>query len=190
MRTLADRQHEQVKADADDRDLESRSDRRRQQDAHETRLKALAVRLVGMKPPALARLALDEELLAAIATAQMIRSAPARNRQVNVVRQHLRSLGPGLDALLARLEAPRAGQQPASPPPPPRVSSGAERWLERISNDGDPALEALFSERPDADRQQLRQRVRELARARASQHAPSVGRAELRLREALGALLG
>ena len=36
----------------------------------------------------------------------------------------------------------------------------------------------------------LRQRMRELARARVSQHAPSIGRAELRLREALGVLLG
>jgi ribosome-associated protein len=189
MRTLADRQHEQAKADADDRDLESRNDRRRREDARETRLKALAVRLVGMKPAALGRLGLDEELLASIATAQVIRSAPARNRQVNVVRQHLRSLGPGLDALLERIEAPRSGEQPAPSAPPARVSSEAERWLERLSADGDDALEALVAERPNADRQQLRQRMRELARARVSQHAPSIGRAEVRLREALGALL-
>jgi len=188
MRTLADRQHEKSKADADDRDLESRSDRRRQQDARETRLKALAVRLVGMKPPAIARLGLDDELSQAIATAQVIRSAPARNRQVNVVRQHLRSLGPGLDALLERIEAPRSAAPPPASPVP--VSGEAERWLERLCSEGDDALEALVGERPDADRQQLRQRMRELTRARVSQHAPSIGRAELRLREALGVLLG
>jgi ribosome-associated protein len=188
MRTLADRQHEKAKADADDRDLESRSDRRRREDAHETRLKALAVRLVGMKAPAIARLGLDEELLQAINTAQVIRSAPARNRQVNVVRQHLRSLGPGLEALLERIEAPRSGQPAASAPPAP-LRADAERWFERLSSEGDDALEELVGERPDADRQQLRQRMRELVRARMSQHTPSIGRAELRLREALGALL-
>ena len=190
MRTLADRQHEKAKADADDRDLESRSDRRRVQDARETRLKELAVRLVGMKAPAIARLGLDEELLQAITTAQVIRSAPARNRQVNVVRQHLRSLGPGVDALLERIESPRSGAPSAPSAPPAPASVDAERWLERLCSEGDDALEALVTERPGADRQQLRQRMRELARARVSQHAPSIGRAELRLREALGVLLG
>lgn len=189
MRTLADRQHEKAKADADDRDLESRSDRRRVQDARETRLKALAVRLVGMKAPAIARLGLDEELLQAIATAQAIRSAPARNRQVNVVRQHLRSLGPALDALLERIDAPRSGGPSIVAAPPAAVSADVVRWLERLCSEGDDALEALVNERPDADRQLLRQRMRELARARISQHAPSMGRAELRLREALSALL-
>jgi len=189
MRTLADRQHENAKADADDRDLESRSDRRRVQDARETQLKTLAVRLVGLKPQALGRLGLDEELLAAVATAQAIRSAPARNRQVNVVRQHLRALGAGLDALLGRLDEP-GRRLPAAPSvaPPARANGQVERWLERLGAEGDEALEALFNEHPSADRQQLRQRARELSRARAALHAPSIGRAEARLREALGAL--
>ena len=192
MRTLADRQHEKAKADADDRDLESRSDRRRQQDARETQLKAVASRLVGLKVQVLDRLGLDEELRTAIATAQAIRSAPARNRQVNVVRQHLRALGPGLDALLARLDTPARGAvepRPAPSAPPAAVNPEAERWLERLATGGDEALDALFTEHAHADRQQLRQRARELARAHASQHAPSIRRAEVRVREALAALL-
>ena len=93
-------------------------------------------------------------------------------------------------ALLERIEAPRSAAAPAPAAPAAPVNGEAERWLERLCSDGDDALEALVSERPDADRQQLRQRMRELTRARVSQHAPSIGRAELRLREALGVLLG
>ncbi|HWO08101.1 MAG TPA: DUF615 domain-containing protein [Polyangiaceae bacterium] len=196
MRTLADRLHEKAKADADDRELESRSDRRRQQDARETLLKELATRLVAARATALGRLGLDEELRAAIATAQAIRSAPARNRQINVVRQHLRALGPAADALARQLDTPRrypkGGPEPAaaSAPPPAHAGADVERWLERLAGGGDDALEALLSERENADRQLLRQRTRELARARASSHALSIARAEARLREVLGALLG
>ena len=192
MRTLQDRQNEEAKAQADDRELESRTDRRRLQDAHETMLKLLATRLVAAKPAALQRLSLDEELLAAIATAQAIRSAPARNRQVNVVRQHLRALGPELDALVRRLDAPgsaRAASAPAAAPSAPAPSSEVKTWSERLAESGDEALSELMQLYPGADRQQLRQRMRELSRARASAHAASVARAEARLREALGAWL-
>jgi ribosome-associated protein len=192
VRTLQDRQNEQDKAQADDRELESRTDRRRQQDAHETMLKSVATRLVGAKPAALQRLGLDDELLAAIALAQAIRSAPARNRQVNVVRQHLRALGPELDALVRRLDAPgsaRAASAPAAPPAAPAASSAVKTWSERLAESGDEALAELMQLHPDADRQQLRQRMRELSRARASAHPQSVARAEARLREVLGTWL-
>jgi ribosome-associated protein len=194
MRTLADRRHEQAIADADDRDLESRTDRRRQQEAHETLLKSLATRLVGMKPAALDRLGLEEELLAAIATAQAIKSAPARNRQVNVVRQHLRSLGPSLQPLIRQLEGnpSRSGAVGAAPPKPP-VPAASEQvvaWVERLVESGDEALEQFVAQNPEVDRQQLRQRTRELSRARVTAVGAALARSEARLREAVGAALG
>lgn len=148
-------------------------------------LKGVATRLVDAKPAALQRLELDEELSAAIATAQAIRSAPARNRQVNVVRQHLRALGPLLDELVRRLDAPSRGrpsQSAPSPKPGPAASPAVQAWCERLAESGDNALEELVRLHPGADRQQLRQRMRELARASAQAHAPSVSRAEERLR--------
>lgn len=93
MRTLADRQREREKAEADDRDLTSRTDRRREQSSRETALKKLARRLVGLKPHQLTALALGEELRDAIDHARAIRSANAHNRQIAVVRQHLRDMG-------------------------------------------------------------------------------------------------
>jgi ribosome-associated protein len=190
MRTLADRKHEQAIADADDRDLESRTDRRRREDAHETRLKDLATRLCSMKPGVLQRLELDEELLGAISMAQAIRSAPARNRQVNVVRQHLRALGPALDEFERRLDAPASI---AAPRPVP-VAASATRpdvvaWLERMAEAGDSALSAFLEERPGADRQLLRQRMRELSRLRAGASAAAISAAETRLAAAVASAL-
>jgi ribosome-associated protein len=190
MRTLADRQHEQAKADADDRDLESRTDRRRRDDTRETLLKGLATRLVAAKPAKLARLDLDEELLAAIVTAQGIRSAPAQNRQINLVRQHLRALGPDVDLLARRMDAPApAAATVAAPSSAPPVRPEVKAWCERLEETGDAALEELLQSRPGADRQQLRQRMRELSRARAAGHGPSVRRAEARLCEQLASVL-
>lgn len=148
-------------------------------------LKDVATRLVNSKPSALQRLELDEELSGAIATAQAIRSAPAKNRQVNVVRQHLRALGPSLDALVRRLDAPSRGpvlHTAPAPKPGPAASPAVQGWCERLAESGDGALEELMRLHPGADRQQLRQRMRELARACAQAHAPSVTRAEARLR--------
>jgi ribosome-associated protein len=198
MRTFADRRHEQERVDADDRDLESRTDRRRQQDARETRLKTLATRLVGLKPATLERLALDDELRSAIATARAIDSAPARNRQVNVVRQHLRALGPEVDALLRRLDAgastlpPSAGPSAgaALPAPASPGSAVARRWMARLVEDGDAALADFFEQHPAAERQPLRQAMRELGRAHAAGSPAAVARAEARLCEALDDGLG
>jgi ribosome-associated protein len=191
MRTLADRQREKAKADADDRDLESRTDRRRRDDARETVLKDLATRLVAAKPAKLARLGLDEELLAAVVTAQGIRSAPAQNRQINLVRQHLRALGPDVELLARRMEAPApTAATVAAPASAPPMRPDVKAWCERLDEAGDAALEELVQDHPGADRQQLRQRMRELSRARAAGHGPSVRRAEARLCEQLASVLG
>jgi len=189
MRTLADRKNEQAKADADDRELESRTDRRRQQDAHETMLKNLATRLCNMKSAALDRVGLDEVLLAAVRTAQAIRSAPARNRQVNVVRQHLRALGPALDALVRQLDAPaRLAPSPKPAAVPARQASPeVSRWSERLAEGGDESLAEFLGLYPAADRQQLRQRMRELARSRAAASSAAVTASEARLASVIAA---
>jgi ribosomal 50S subunit-associated protein YjgA (DUF615 family) len=191
VRTLEDRRREQAKASADDRELESRTDRRRQQDAHESMLKALATRLVSSKPAALERFELDEELATAVATAQAIRSAAAKNRQVNVVRQHLRALGPALDALVRRMDGPARGRPATSgqQSPRPAASPATLAWMERLAEQGDPGLDALMRRYPAADRRSLRQGARELGRARAEGHPLAVARAEARLRALLEPLL-
>lgn len=184
MRSLADRLHEQAIADADDRELTSRTDRRREQLARETELKALAVKLVGLKPQKLPHLGLEEEVVNAILTAQAIKSPNAKNRQVSVVRQHLRELdADAVDDLVVLLEARDRGVAPRQPTPSSVESASvAGTWTERLVVEGDVALDELLQRYPDLDRQVLRQRIRAVAKAARSAGAPELERTRDRLR--------
>jgi ribosome-associated protein len=184
MRSLADRLNEQAKADADDRELTSRTDRRREQNAREAELKALAVQLVGLKPQTLPQLGLEEQMVNAILLAQAIKSPNARNRQVSVVRQHLRDLGQdALDDIVVLLEARDRGVAPRQPSPSAVEStSPAAAWTERLVAEGDAALEELLQSHPDLDRQVLRQRIRAVTKAGRAATTPELERARDRLR--------
>ena len=193
MRTLADRLNEQAKAEADDRDLASRSDRRREQNSREKALKALATRLVALKLRQLERLPLDEETLRAVLTAQAISSANAKNRQVSVVRQHLRQLGPGAEDLEAQLEALLQGialpvlastvveRSPVARVAPVTQSPDVLAWKERFAVEGDAGLDQFMGSYPHADRQLLRQQMRAVAKARRLADAMGAARAAFRL---------
>jgi ribosome-associated protein len=191
MRSLADRLREQFKAEADDRDLTSRTDRRREQNVREDALKALAVGLVSLKAKQLERLPKSELLLYAIEEAQRLRSPMARNRQVNVVRQHLRDLAPeAVEVLEAGLDALKRGALPEliapvvdAPPVAAPSTSALSLWSQRLVDDGDAALDAFVLAHPDADRQALRQHARALAKLRrAASGGNALVRAEQRLR--------
>lgn len=182
-------------AEADDRDLRSRTDAREVRVNEEVALKALAKSLVELKAKQLERLELPEDVHEAVRFAQAITSAVAFNRQIRLIRQHLRRVGRA--PVEARLEALREGrlhseEAPAAAPPSP-LDSALRAWLERIESEGDVALEALFTEHPSADRQALRQRVRALAKARQSATGEGdrrVQRAERELSERLSELVG
>ncbi|HEU4583370.1 MAG TPA: ribosome biogenesis factor YjgA [Polyangiaceae bacterium] len=187
MRKLSDRLREQAKAEADDRDLTSRSDLRREQNARETQLKRLAVALVRLTPKQLERLQLHELLLESITHAQALSNEKAKNRQIGVVRQHLRDEPDDARELRERLEALKDGLLPSLPPAPtPRANEAIEAWIERFIAEGDSAFDEFFATYPEADRQQLRQGTRAVARARDTGVAtPAARRAEQRLHEEL-----
>jgi len=187
MRKLSDRLREQAKAEADDRDLTSRSDLRREQNTRETLLKRLAVDLVRLNPKQLERLQLHELLLESITHAQALSNEKAKNRQIGVVRQNLRDEPDDARALRERLAALKDGLLPSVPParaPAPKANQAVEAWLERFIAEGDPAFDEFFALYPEADRQALRQGTRALARARDVGVASAAAqRAEERLRE-------
>jgi ribosome-associated protein len=187
MRSLADRFHQQALADADDRELVSRTDKRRQQTTRETALKDLATRLVALKPRQLERMGLGEPMLVAIRLAQSIKSPPARNRQVTVVRQHLRDSGPRVDEIEARLKALLLGVAlPALAGVEPEVSEKAMpevlSWSERLMSEGDEALEEFLRDHPGADRQLLRQQARAASKAGRTADTSGAERARSKLR--------
>jgi ribosome-associated protein len=187
MRKLSDRLREEAKAAADDRDLTSRSDLRREQNVRETELKRLAVELVRLTARQLDRLQLNELLLESITHAQALRNEKAKNRQIGVVRQHLRDEPDNARALRERVAALKDGLLPSTPParaPEPAASEAVAGWIERFIAEGDPALEEFFGLHPDADRQALRQGTRALAQARDLGVASTAAqRAGARLRE-------
>jgi len=188
MRKLSDRLRVQAMADADDRDLTSRSDLRRESNARELLLRKLAEDLVRLNPRQIERLALDAELLEAVQHAQSLSDVKARSRQIGVVRQQLRTQADTARDLRERVVALKQGVLPSQPPPrePEPANEALDLWIERFLGEGDTAIEEFLIEHPEADRQALRQGTRALARSRDSGTASSAAnRAALRLREEL-----
>jgi ribosome-associated protein len=187
MRTLADIERERLRAEADDRDLRSRTDARYERVREETALKELAQALVELKGKQLQRLELPEDVHEAVRFAQSITSVIAFQRQIRLIRQHLRRIGRA--PIEARLEAMREGRlESTNAPVEPEGDPRLRLWLERIQNEGDAALEALFSEHPGADRQALRQQVRALGKAQRAAVSAS-DRGVQRAEQQLGARL-
>jgi ribosome-associated protein len=187
MRKLSDRLREQARAEADDRDLTSRSDLRRAQDVRETQLKRLAVELVRLTAKQLERLQLNELLLESITHAQALSNEKAKKRQIGVVRQHQRAEPDDARELRERLTALKDGLLPSLAParqPAAKPTEAVEGWIERFIAEGDAAFEEFLGSHPEADRQALRQGTRALARARDAGVATTAAqRAEARLRE-------
>jgi ribosome-associated protein len=188
MRKLSDRLRVQALADADDRDLTSRSDLRRESNARELLLRKLAEDLVRLNPRQLERLALDAELLESVQHAQSLGDVKARSRQIGVVRQQLRTQADTARELRERVVALKAGALPSAPPPrdPEPVNEAVDGWVERFLSEGDTAIEEFLAEHAEADRQALRQGARALARVRDSGTSSGASnRSALRMREEL-----
>lgn len=114
-------------------------------------LQDLGKRLAALSPDLLARIPLDDQLIEAISLARRIqnkRSALKRHYQYLGKLLRARDAQPIIDALE---EIDRAGQQSI------KLHHRAERWRDRILEQGSDAIEALLEESPAADRQKLRQ---------------------------------
>ncbi|WP_147651764.1 ribosome biogenesis factor YjgA [Vulcaniibacterium gelatinicum] len=117
---------------------------------------ALGETLATLSDAELARLPVPEALLPHIREARRITSHIARKRQLAYLAKQLRrededTLHAIRDALDLHGEAARREAA---------ALHRAEAWRERLLTDGDAALAALLAEHPHADRQHLRQLVR------------------------------
>ncbi|MEZ0476041.1 ribosome biogenesis factor YjgA, partial [Luteimonas salinilitoris] len=130
----------------------SRSQQRR--DALE--VLALGERLVALSPAQLQQLPIPDALLPHILDAQRIGSHIARKRQLAFLAKQMRREDD--DALHAIRDALDAGGEAARQET--ALLHRAETWRERLLAEGDAALAELLSEHPSADRQHLRQLVR------------------------------
>ena len=129
---------------------------------------ALAGQLADLEPGRLAKLPVPEHLAPHIAEARRITSHIARKRQLAyLAKQMRREDDEVLDAIRDALDVGgEAAKQEAA------LLHRAERWRERLLDEGDGALADLLAEHPLADRQKLRQLVRNALDERARNKPP------------------
>ncbi|WP_087016691.1 ribosome biogenesis factor YjgA [Thaumasiovibrio subtropicus] len=123
-------------------------------------LQALGEELVELKPNALAKVPLDEDLLDAIHDAQRFKNE-ARRRQLQYIGKLMRSIDPEpIQAALDKLRNKHA-----------QVTAKLhklENTRDELIEKGDAGIEAIVQEHPQADRQRLRQLVRQAKKEKAA----------------------
>ena len=152
-------------AEFDENEYVSKSQQKRESHA----IQDLGKRLAALPAEQLARIPLDEPVLEAIALAHRIQNKrSALKRHYQFLGKLLRARDPEpIRAALADIEL-EAGQSV-------QRHHRAERWRDRVLEDGNDAIDALLEETTAADRQKLRQLWRNYDKAaddaKRTQHA-------------------
>lgn len=129
---------------------------RTQQRIEALEIRNLAEKLVALPAAQLARLPIPDELMPHIVETQRITSHIAHKRQLQfLAKQMRREEDEVLEAIRDAMdEGGEAARRETA------LLHQAEQWRDRLLADGDDALAALLEEFPAADRQKLRQLVR------------------------------
>ena len=153
-------------ANQDETDLPpSRSQRKR--DAHA--IKDLGESLVNLEPSVVARFDLPEFIVDVINETRRIRQHGARKRQLQYLAKQLRQID--TDHLVQHLEQiQRPHQEDVA------LLHQIERWRDRLLQQGQQALTDFIDQHPQADRQQLRQLIRNAQHQAQQQTAPKAAR--------------
>jgi ribosome-associated protein len=133
---------------------------------------SLAQQLVALSAAQLAKLPIPDDLLPHIRETQRITSHVAHKRQLAfLAKQMRREDDAALDAIRDALDAGgEAGRRETA------LLHRVEGWRDRLLADGDLALADLLVEHPDADRQHLRQLVRNAVEERNRNKPPHAAR--------------
>jgi len=138
---------DQAKRAMDDRDLTSRTDRRKERKQSEEAHAQLARALCECTKKQLERLVLDDALYQVLLRARRIESPAAKDRALRLVRRELRDG----DSASVRRQLDELNR------PSVRTEGEADRWLKRFQEEGDDALGAFMQAYPEADRSRIRQ---------------------------------
>ena len=141
---------------------------RTQQRGEALEIRSLAEKLVALPAAQLARLPIPEDLMPHIVETQRITSHIAHKRQLQfLAKQMRREEDEVLEAIRDAMdEGGEAARRETA------LLHQAEQWRDRLLADGDDALAALLEEFPTADRQKLRQLVRNAIDERAKNKPP------------------
>ena len=144
-------------------DIPSRSSQRRRA----LEILALAHQIVALSPAQLANLPLPKDIHDLVKHTWTITAHIARKRQMGFLAKHLRRLTAEEHTLLLQaLDAHSAKTRQDT-----AMHLRAERWRERLMDEGDVALGALLLAHPQAEGQKIRQLVRN-ARLQRANHKP------------------
>ncbi|HEV7271309.1 ribosome biogenesis factor YjgA [Pseudoxanthomonas sp.] len=155
---------------------------RTQQRGEALEIRSLAEKLVALPAAQLARLPIPDDLMPHIVETQRITSHIAHKRQLQfLAKQMRREEDEVLEAIRDAMdEGGEAARRETA------LLHRAEQWRDRLLAGGDDALAALLDEFPTADRQKLRQLVRNAAEEKAKNKPPRAFRELFReLRELL-----
>jgi ribosome-associated protein len=142
-------------------------------------LQELGERLVDLSAERFARLRLPEALAQAVVTARGIHQHGARKRQLQYIGKLMREVDAA--PIQQQLDDIEGQSQQAT-----LALHRVERWRDALLTQGDDSLAALLAEYPQADRQHLRQLLRNAHKEQAENKAPKSSRILFRyLRELL-----
>ncbi|PSW10207.1 ribosome-associated protein [Photobacterium sanctipauli] len=133
----------------------SKSEMKRDMEA----LQKLGEELVELKPNALAKIPLDEDMLEAIKDAQRFKNE-ARRRQLQRIGKLMRQVDP--EPIQAALDKLRNKHSQAT-----AELKKLEQKRDKLIENGDSMINAILVDHPHADRQRLRQLVRQASKEKA-----------------------
>lgn len=133
-------------------------------------LQDLAKELVELNDKQLAKLPLNDIVMAAIIESRRIHQHIARKRHLKYVAKQLRELDE--DALRQGMDVLRDQDKVAN-----ARFHHMEKWRDRLINEGDEAFTAFLDEYPHAERQQIRQLIRNAQKEKLANKPPKSSRA-------------
>lgn len=155
----------EVILDNDFADGPSKSERKREMQQRQE----LGEKLTRLNPKQLATIPLDDQLREAIADYLRFSQREARRRQLQFIGRLMRDAD--CVAIQQAWELTQAGSEASK-----KVQHKLEQWRDRLLLEGDEAINALLQESPGLDRQHLRQLLREAAKEKKENKAPTAAR--------------
>jgi len=132
-------------------------------------LQALGETLIAMKPAERAKFPLSDDMLRAIEETSRIRSHEGRRRHMQYVGKLIRK--EDLAAIQGVFDAIEQEKEQRD-----HAFHRLEKWRDRLVDEGDDAVDLFLADYPDADRQTLRQLVRNARKEREQGKPPTSAR--------------
>ncbi|MFV0576282.1 MAG: ribosome biogenesis factor YjgA [Vibrio sp.] len=143
-------------------------------------LQKLGEELVELKPSALEKFPLEDDMRKAIADAQRFKNE-ARRRQLQFIGKLMRQVDP--EPIQAELDKLRNKHSQAT-----AELHKLEALRDRVVAEIDPAIEDVMAQYPDADRQRLRQLARQAQKEKGNNKPPKASREIFQILKALKGL--